>query len=387
MIAVVSGLIATCGVGGVFWDYVQYALGLERLGFEVYYLEDANQPCYDVARGDYDYDARWEPFVQRLRDVLSAVSPTLGSRWHFRGDDGRTFGVDDVEELLAAADCFLNVSGSAVLRSEYLPCRRKVYLDTDPGWNHWMRWPLEASEPQPGDHGWRRHDAFATYAERIGAADCPLPDHGLRWVTTRPPVVAECWSGLADAPAGSPWTTVLSWVSAPRPIVDGETVYGTKEREFARIEALPEQTAVPLEIAIGGACPPVERLRARGWSVVDGPSRTATPDAYRSYIASSRGEFSVAKHVYTATRSGWFSCRSTCYLAAGRPVVVQDTGFSEYLPTGEGVFAFRDAREAAQALATVEADHARHAAAARDVAADHFGAERVLGDLLDRLEV
>lgn len=383
MRAVVTGLAATFPVGGVFWDYVHYALGLESCGVETWYLEDADQPCYEVAAGDYDYEGNWQAHAARLGQRLAAVSPTLGQRWCLRSDDGRAYGLepDAADDLVAGADLLLNVSGCAVLRKAYQACARTVYVDTDPGWNHYMRWPRAERQPSPIDAGWRAHDAFATYAWRLGAPDCPLPDHGLDWIPTRPPVDVRRW--VAGTPPARPtWTTVLSWDNAPEPISDGVRTYGTKEQEFARIEDLPRHVAGPLELAVGGWDPPVERWRRQGWSVVDGPAVTATPDAYRDYVQASRGELSVAKHVYAATRCGWFSCRSACYLAAGRPVVVQDTGFSEALPTGDGLLAFTTPAGAVDAVRAVEADYDAHAAAASRIAVEHFDAERVVADLL-----
>lgn len=389
MRAVVTGLIATFPVGGVFWDYVQYALGLERLGFEVYYLEDATQPALDPDTLDYDYEMDWTGPVGYLERVLRSVSEPLSRRWHFRGMDDRCYGVptDEMAEVIADADLFLNVSGSAVLREECLPSRRKVYVDTDPGWNHFMRWP--SGPPNPVDHGLHAHDAFATYAERLGAPDCPLPALGQTWHPTRPPVVTELWSDADVAPTlpDGPWTTVLSWDNAPLPIEHDGVTYGTKEREFHRIEDLPADAPATLEVAVGGAHPPVERWRELGWSVVDGPSVTSSPARYRDYVRGSRGEFSVAKHVYVATHCGWFSCRTTCYLAAGRPAVVQDTGFSEFLDVGDGVVPFADRAGALEGLRRVEGDLAGHAEAARQLAAAAFEAETVLGALCDRVDV
>lgn len=386
MKAVVTGLIGAFPVGGVFYDYVQYALGLEDLGFDVWYLEDTTMPSLELDTGDWDHGLDWSGPVDHLQRSLASVSPTLGQRWHFRGVDERCFGVpaDEMAAIVADADLFLNVSGAAVLRDEYLPSRAKVYLDSDPGWNHFMRWPK--GRPNPVDHGLFAHDRFATYAERLGAPDCPLPDLGLTWHPTRPPVVERLWAD-GEVAAGDRWTTVLSWDNSPHPISHDGVEYGTKEREFARIEHLPREAPVTLEVAAGGAHPPVARWRELGWSVVDAIDVSRTPQAYRDYLVGSRGEFSIAKHVYVATRCGWFSCRSTCYLAAGRPVVVQDTGFSQLLPTGEGVVAFDDPGGALAGLARVEADHGAHAEAARQFAHDHFEATRVLADLCDRLAI
>jgi hypothetical protein len=336
MRAVVTGMIATYPVGGVVWDYGQYALGLERLGFEVTYLEDTGLPTYDPEQGTYGDDPSYG--VAFLEHSLAELSPLLGGRWHFRAADGRTFGLPApaVVEAVAGADLFLNVSGSCLLRDEYMACRHKVLIDTDPGYNHFVNYPRwDANPGWQGTHGYRAHDSFFTYAERLGRPDCPLPDLGLPWRPTRPPVVPDCW---APEPPGERWTTVMTWDNFRRPIEHSGVTYGTKEREFGRVERLPARVRAgyPFEVAVGGADPPRSRWRELGWSVIDSHPVSRTAGGYRSYLQRSRGEFSVAKNVYVATRCGWFSCRSVCYLAAGRPVVLQNTGFSEVLPTGRG---------------------------------------------------
>jgi hypothetical protein len=177
----------------------------------------------------------------------------------------------------------------------------------------------------------------------------------------------------------------MTWNNFQERIEHEGVVFGTKEMEFGRVEELPRRTRARLEVAVGGADPPRDRWRALGWSVVDSHTVSMTPDDYRAYVQRSRGEFSVAKNVYVATGSGWFSCRSVCYLAAGRPVVVQDTGFSEFIPTGRGLFAFSDLDGAVRGVEAVEADYAGHQEAARELARTQFDSDRVLGELLDRV--
>ena len=384
--AIVTGMIATYPVGGVVWDYAQYALGLERLGWDVYYLEDTGWQTYDPDTGQYGEDPAYG--VAFLGRSLAALSPALGRRWHVVGMDGRTYGLPAPEFAAAvrAADLFLNVSGGTLLRDAYMACPCKVLVDTDPGYNHFVNFPKWDANPNwHGSHGYRAHDHFLTYAERIGRPDCPLPTFGLPWQPTRPPVVTDAWQGH-DRAVGERWTTVMTWDNFRKPIEHAGVTYGTKEREFGKVEGLPRRLGrgVRLEVASGGD-PPVERWRSLGWSVIDAHAASRTADAYRDYVCRSRGEFSVAKNVYVATGCGWFSCRTVCYLAAGRPAVVQDTGFSEIIPTGRGLFAFDDVEQAAAAVRAVEADYPAHSAAARAVAAEHFAADRVIGDLLRRV--
>jgi hypothetical protein len=383
MKAVVTGMIGTFPVGGVAWDYGQYALGLERLGFEVYYLEDTGWHAYDPRSRRYGDDCEYG--VEFLARALAGLSPSLAARWHFRAADGRTFGLDAaaVAEAIADAALLLNVSGGCMLRDEYMSCPRKVLIDTDPGWNHFVKYPAWDAHPgEDGSNGYRAHDHFFTYAQRIGKPDCSLPTLGLDWHPTRPPVLLDCWS---PEPPGERWTTVFTWDNYRRPLVHEGVSYGSKEPEFKRVEGLPARSDAAFELAAGGVDPPRERWRAKGWSVIDSHSVSELPDDYRRYVQRSRGELSVAKNVYVATLSGWFSCRSVCYLAAGRPAVLQDTGFSESIPTGEGLLGFTNLDGAAEAVAAVEADYDRHSWAARAIAQSHFDSDLVLGEILERV--
>jgi hypothetical protein len=381
MRAIVTGMIATYPVGGVAWDYGQYALGLERLGWEVYYLEDTGAETYDPVKGEYGSDCSYG--VQFLQQSLDRLSPTLGERWHFRAADGSTHGLDaeNIHRVVAEADLFLNVSGSALLRDEYMSNACKVLIDSDPGWNHFVNYPRwDANPGWQGSHGYRAHDFFFTYAECMGQPGCVLPDLGIDWHATRPLVVMDCWQ---PQPPGRIWTTVLTWNNFRQPVEYRGQLYGTKELEFPKVEDLPRRVShVPLELAVGGSGPPIDRWRGLGWQVVDSHRVSATLDEYRDYIQHSRAEFSVAKNLYTATRSGWFSCRSVCYLAASRPCVLQDTGFSDFIPTGRGLFAFTSLEEAAEAVREVERDYAKHQQEALAIAREYFESSRVLKGLL-----
>ncbi len=382
MKAIVSGMIASYPVGGVVWDYGQYALGLERLGIETYYLEDTGCQTYDPTRGDYSEDCSYS--LNFLRNEMATLSPSLSSRWHFRNMDSSTYGItpEELADVIHDADLFLNVSGSSLLRDEYLPAKRKVLIDTDPGMNHFRNYPKWIAEPVwQGCHGFLEHDYYLTYAERLGRPGCNLPFFGQDWRPTRPPVVLNCWN---EQPPGDVWTTVMSWKTYQQyqNLKYQGVEYGAKEMEFGKIEEIPRMCpAFDFEVAVGGS-PPADRWRQLGWSVVNSQTRSRSAEEYRSYIQASRGELSVAKNVYVATGCGWFSCRSVCYLAAGRPVVVQDTGFSEIIPVGEGLLAFTTGDEAARAIETVERDYPAHQEAAREMARTHFDSNKVLETLL-----
>lgn len=377
-------MIASYNVGGVVWDYGQYALGLEALGFDVYYLEDTGWESFDPRTGTYGPDCSYGAAF--LRTELTRLSPSLADRWHLRSMDGTTYGMPAaaLADVVEGADVFLNVSGAALLRPEYERSERKVLIDTDPGWNHFRNYPKwdAAGAGWYGTAGWRAHDHFFTYAERMGRPGCLLPHLGVEWRPTRPVVTAESWQ--PESP-GDVWTTVMTWKNFAEAIEHEGTVYGTKEIEFQRVQELPRLVDVALEVAVGGSGAPIDEWRALGWRVVDSLGISPDSERYRSYVQQSRGEFSVAKNVYVDTASGWFSCRSVCYLAAGRPVVVQDTGFSEVVPTGEGLLCFSSVEEAAKAITTVEETYLDHSEAARKLAIDEFGVDRVLGQLLGEI--
>lgn len=383
MKAVVTGMIATYPLGGVAWDYGQYALGLESLGFEVFYLEDTgvpnyiHNPCNGAWVESYGKNAR---FLERS---LMELSPQLETRWHLRAANGDTYGMptSSIVRAIADADIFLNVSGGCLLRDEYRSSKRKVFIDTDPGKNHFLIFPgWDAKHPSRQDQGFRGHDYFFTYALGLGHRGCLLPNFGIQWRPTLPPVVLSCWQ---PRPPGDRWTTVMTWDQRRLPIEHEGRRYGGKECEFHKIELLPAQSGRQHEVALNcvGASPQQWQQRG-GWSVVDGSEKSATVNAYRNFIEESRGELSVAKNIYVATRSGWFSCRSTCYLASGRPTVLQDTGYSDILPTGEGLLAFSNLEEALKAVEKVESNYGQHSEAARELAKSYFDAEKVLVDLL-----
>jgi len=383
MRVIVTGLVATYPVGGVAWDYLQYVQGFHRLGCDVHYLEDTGQWLYDPVAGTFTDDAaanaRW------LDGCLASLDPALAGRGTVRGPDGRLHGLDEaaLARLCAGTDLFLNLSGACWLRDSYRAARRKAYVDTDPGYSQAK---IAAVAAGVGDESAefsvnliRQHDLFFTLGENLGAPDCLIPSCGLVWHPTRQPIALDAWPVVA-APDGA-FTTVMSWKIEPSPPTLGGRAYGGKDVEFERFMDLPARTPETLEVAISGAAPR-DRIAAAGWRLRDAQAVSATMDAYRDYLVASRGECSIAKNVYVATRSGWFSTRSAAYLACGKPVVVQDTGFPAHVPTGPGVHAFATAEEAVAALAAIRADYAAACAHARATAEAHFAAERICARLL-----
>ena len=384
---IVTGLAGLYPVGGVAWDYLQYVVGLARLGHDVYYHEDTWSWPYLPPAATYTSDGTYS--ARYLEHFFARYAPELQRRWHYLHLHETSFGMrrTEFDAVAKSADLFLNVSGAGMIPDQLSPACVKVFLDTDPGYNQ-----IVLSERFAWSENVERwcasvaaHDRHFTYAENIHHADCLIPTLGFAWKTTRMPIVTALWDSLADRvpPAGAPWTTVMTWNAFRGKLRYRGVEYTSKDSEFEKLMALPHRVQVPLLVAVGGVGAPRARLAQAGWDVVDGPDVSLTPEQYREFIARSRAELSPAKQVYVALRSGWFSCRSACYLAAGRPVVVQDTGFAVALPVGEGVLPFSTAEEAAAAIREIEGDYPRHAAAARAIARDYFDAEDVLSSLVE----
>ena len=373
-----SGFLVRFPVGGFTWHQFQYLLGLERLGHEVYYFEDFGWPksCYHLPDDAMTADPSYG--IAYLRDLLRPHG--LDERWCFLAEDGDARGME--REKLAGVcrecDVYINLSNLNWI-PELEECRRRVLIDTDPVFT------------QIGAHGraaaFDRYHVLFTYGANVHQPGCEMPVAGVKWLPTRQPVVLDLWPVERGTAAAAPFTTVMSWSTNSDCRHDGH-VYGQKDREFERFVNLPRETKLPLEVAVNCEprfCDPravTKRLKKGGWRVAD--SRAVSRDArsFRDYIRASRGEFSVAKHGYVTSRCGWFSDRSTGYLASGRPVVLQDTGFSDWLPTGDGLFAFTTREEAVDGIRDVIARYEHHCRGARLLAEECFASDRVLSRLL-----
>ncbi|MGB7686705.1 MAG: hypothetical protein WBL45_13090, partial [Solirubrobacterales bacterium] len=382
---VVLGMMTKMPVAGVVWQNLHYLLGFERLGCEPYYVEThARTPSMLMSDGEDDSSARGAEFIAAIMRRFG-----FADRWAFRAlhDDGRCFGMSEaqLERLYGAADVILNLHGGTQPLPELAATGRLVYLETDPvqlqlELRHGLQETLDFLEP---------HCAFFTFAENWGNPDCGLPvQDRLHFQPTRQPVVMDLWPDRSPQPADL-FTTIGNWRQDWRDVsFEGERYTWSKHYEFLKYLDLPERTGQAFELALS-SCEPSERemLAQHGWGVRDGLEVSTGIDRYRDYIGASRGEFTVAKDQNVRLRTGWFSDRSATYLASGRPVVTQDTGFGSVLPTGEGLFSFDSIDAATAAIETIDADYARHALAARELAREHFSHEAVLGPMLDHLGV
>jgi hypothetical protein len=373
---IVTGLIAQYPLGGVTWDYFQYVLGLARLGHDVYYLEDTGQWPYNPVDGGLGKDCAFN--VDYLAGIMARFA--LDGHWAYRFPwRSQWFGLSDEKrrEVIQTADLLINISGTLERPDEYRQVRRLAYIDSDPVFTQVKLARGQMDFQKLVD----RHDVHFSFGECLSPA---IPVTGHYWRPTRQPVVLSEWH-----PATSyrdVFTTVMNWTSY-KPVVYGNQSYGQKDVEFIRFGDLPSLVApTVLEIAVNAGKTrktPRQLLARKGWHVVDPADVCPDFDSYRHYVETSKAEWSVAKNGYVLGQPGWFSCRSACYLAAGRPVVVQDTGFSHVLPVGEGLLPFTTVTEAVAAIKEVEAHYARHAKAARDIAEAYFSADTVLTRLVE----
>jgi hypothetical protein len=365
------------------WMHMQIAVGLRRLGHDVYYVEATSTWPYDPVRQcrvcDSDYALKY------LARVLESFG--LGDRWAYRRSylDGEWFGLSRVkaEDLLAHADAVLNVAGATYLAQEGLKIGRPVYFGTDP-----VRHELAFAQGDGDTRAYiEEHTDVVTYGENIGHADCAIPPLPLLRSRTRQPVLLNLWE--SGPPRREEFTTVCNWRQTGHDIeYQGELYYWSKHHEFLKFITLPQRVQQPVELAMPlNTLPPDDRsvLESNGWRLTNAHAFTTDPWRYRKYVQASRGEFTVAKDQNVRLRSGWFSERSACYLAVGRPVITQDTGFGTALPTGEGLFAFNTMEEIVAAFETISADYARHSRAARRIAEEYFRAETVLAKVVEDL--
>jgi hypothetical protein len=365
-------------MAGVAWQALHYLVGFERLGFDVHYVEDSGAAPYDPRTGGKTDDPSYS--VAYVRDVMRRVG--FEERWVYL-DMGRneTYGLGRarLDALYREAVAIVNLCGATAPRAEHRQGARLLYVETDPVYEQ-LR--IALGERASLDF-LASHDVLFTYGENLGAADCPVPLERFTWRATRPPVVLEEWATRFD-PGATHFTSIASWENTGKDITYGGVTYQwSKHTNFLRFLDLPRRVPERFRIAMNPLDAAVAaRITAAGWELTDPAPISSDVDRYRAFVQSSRGEFTVAKDIYVRPRSGWFSDRSVCYLAAGKPVVTQDTGFGKFVPAGQGLLAYATMEEAVEALRQVDADYAAHAAAARAVAEEHFAAERVLARLL-----
>ena len=370
--------------GGIVWQALHYLVGLRQLGFDPYYVEWHGMWAADPVNPSADTDV---PRVM-IADVMKRFG--FADRWICRADHSENspvFGGLPRKELVglyAEAEAIINLTATNIIDEGQYQCRRRIYLETDPG-NPQIK--LERGDAAM----WnviRSHTHHFTFAENLGNPGCGLPKTDVGYIPTRQPVLVDHWDSPFDSHCRN-FTTIAKW-GGRRSHKDiefsGEFYPWRKDLEFRKFLDLPSRSRQPIELVLSNISPEDRTmLQESGWRVADALCLSASLDGYRSYIQRSRGEFTVAKDQNVRLRSGWFSDRSACYLAAGKPVITQDTAFGNVLPTGEGLFAFQTMDDILAAFEAINTDYERHCRAARDIAHDYFDARKVLSDLLQSI--
>ena len=377
---VLLGMMTKMPVPGVIWQYVHYLVGFQRLGYDVYYIEQhARTPSMFMQTEQCDGSTKAATFLGRVMQRLN-----LEHAWAYQAlhESDQCFGMTqrDLDQLFASAEIIINMHGGTEPRPEHSATGRLVYLETDP-----VQLQIELHRKRQTTIDFLAHHcAFFTFGENIGNPDCALPTpKQFHFFPTRQPVVIDFWSNK-ESVGRNIFTTVANWHQTWRTVkLRGEKYTWSKDTEFFKFVDLPVRTGRQFELALAG-CPENEKqiLAQHGWKIREAAELSSDIDTYRDYIANSRGEFTVAKDQNVRLRSGWFSDRSATYLAAGRPVVTQETGFSNILPTGCGLFGFNNMDEAVRALEQIERDYAKQRRCAREIACEYFDAELVLSQLL-----
>lgn len=362
---------------GVVWQLLHHLVGFRELGFDVYYVEDHGAPCYNPLEVAISGDP-----THNLNVVGGALDRFgFAGRWGFLDSKRKEYvGMPGArcDELVREADLVINLCGASRPRDEYGDARL-LYLETDPGG---LQGALDRGEAEAIRYA-AAHKLFFTYGYNIGEPDCVIPSAGIEWHKTRPPVLLDEWHPGIGPESPRAFTTVGTWRNKGGDVdIRGELYRWSKHLNFEKLLEVARRADQPIEIATDlDSGPTYERALEGGFSFVPVVPMSLDIDDYRNYICSSRGEFTASKDLYVRTRSGWFSDRTACYLAAGRPAVTQFTGFEKYLPTGEGLLGFHGADDAAAAIRAVNSDYARHAARAREIAREYFDAARLLDEI------
>jgi hypothetical protein len=378
---IVLGIAFWYPLAGVTYQILHYLLGLRALGYDVFYVEDSQAGVYDPAVDDFTFD-----YANNLR----LIGPRLeehgfAGRWACRDVEWNVHGMAaaELDDLYLTADALLNVCGSHHLNDQQQAVPARLFCESDP-----FSAQVKAVR---GDDGARAfldaHTHFFTFGENIGRPGCLIPATGHHWQPTRQPVHLPLWA--SDPVGGGTYNTITTWQNKGPPIVwEGQEYWWTKDREFMKVLDLPRRRpGARFELATGVEPDVRDLLLGHGWRLADAHAVSIDPHVYADYIKRSRGEFTVARDQYSRPRTGWFSDRTACYLAAGRPVITGDTAFDVALPMGRGLFAFTDIDSAAAAVDAIESDYAGHCRAAREIAAEYFAADKVLGSVMARAGV
>lgn len=383
-VVIVSGAIANKHLnGGEAWVRLSWVLGLRRLGFDVYFVEQiAREACVSSsgAASEFETSANVAYFDAVVEEFGLAGSAALV---YESGQQTRGLAFPELIELARSAALLVNISGHLEIEALMCRLRRKAYIDLDPGFTQFWH--------AAGNTGARLagHDYYFTVGESIGTEACSIPTCGLPWQPIRPPVVLEQWPVERGGNLAR-FTTIATWRGPYGPVEHAGKSFGLKVHEFRKFIELPTRAPATFEIALDihpGDAGDLEKLRQDGWRIVDPAAVASSPDAFRTYVQGSGAEFSVAQGIYVDTQSGWFSDRTVRYLASGKPALVQDTGFSRNYPVGKGLVAFRTLEEAATGVERLVSEYETHSRYARELAERYFDSDKVLAHFVSRVGI
>jgi hypothetical protein len=387
---IVLGFMGGMPIAGVIWQHIHYIVGLQRLGHEVTYVEDTL---------NYPYD----PVAFNVSDDYFYAAQTLGRLAEEHGFEGRWaycarykdpvevagMSLEELKSLYREADCALNICGSHDMNDDLRTIRNLIYVESDPGVEQ-----IKIDKGESETIGYlKEHHHLFTFGENIGQSAFAVPTHGFDWLPTRQPVVTDLWcpSPVAPSPGnGALFTTICNWSTSGKKDIEwrGSNYLWSKSLEFLKFIEAPKRSGEMFEMATDIKKEEERELfEKNGWRLVLPHDLSVDWNGYRDYIRHSKGEFTCAKDQYVRLDTGWFSDRTACYLAAGRPVITQETGFTAHYGGKEGLFAFSSMAEIVEAAAAIRDDYARHSNAALEIAREVFEAEKVLASLLERASV
>jgi hypothetical protein len=385
---VILGFMGNCPIAGVIWQTIHYIVGLQRLGHDVYYIEDTSRVPYDPVAYTVTEDTTYVAnILGRLADEFGfagkwAFSPRYRSRAETIGPLSRA----KVNQLYRDADALLNICGSHELHDDLLLSKRLVYVESDPG--------VEQVKVDNGEQGTidflSNYCALFTFGENIGRPEFPVPLHEFTWLPTRQPVVLEFWNTNGPPPTNAVFTSIANLATGGKKDIEwrGEKYFWSKLPEFERFRLAPEKTREDFELAANFNDPRLASdFHSARWRSVSPDSMSVDFHDYVDYIKQSKGEFTVAKDQYVRLKTGWFSDRSACYLAAARPVITQETGFSRLFGGQDGLFSFECIDDIVAAVEAINAEYPRHSRGAEQIAREWFDSDKVINSLLQRIDL
>ena len=381
---IVMGFMGSCPIAGVIWQHIHYIVGLQRLGHDVFYIEDSARLPYNPetleVNNEFDYAAR---LLERLAQEFD-----FRDRWGFCArylprQPTAGLSLKRVRQLYTEADAILNICGTQEFNKDLLQSDRILYVESDPGVEQ-----IKIDQDVKATRQYlRRHHALFTFGENVGTKAFPVPTHGFKWLPTRQPVVTDLWRSHRAPAGGAVFTSIANWSTSGLKDITwrGKKYLWSKSLEFLRFIEAPKKSGETFELATDIKDPKVRaRFRRNGWRFTSPVQMSVDYWLYRDYIRRSKGEFTVAKDQYVRLKTGWFSDRSACYLAAGRPVITQETGFTRHYGGEAGLLTFKSLGDIVEKVGMIRADPKKHVRAAREIAREAFEAEKVLTSLLER---